>query len=121
MMKTLNMALVRCAVGFSEEIIAVFQIKKSQIDTENDNSRGFQFSKFLRIFGRIFNRLRGLDCFKGSTRKQCSVVVFEEFIAFFRKKMSQIYTENDNSKVFLFSKILCIFIQIFEGLRQLER
>ena len=28
MLKTLNMALVRCPVGFSEEIIAILQLKK---------------------------------------------------------------------------------------------
>ena len=36
-----------CPVGFSEKYIAVFQIKMSQIDTENDkNPKIFSFSKF---------------------------------------------------------------------------
>ena len=36
MMRMLNMALIRCPVEFSEKIVAVFQIKMSRIDTEND-------------------------------------------------------------------------------------
>ena len=89
-LKTLNMVLIRLPVGFSEEIIAVFQMKKSQIDTENDkNPKIFHFSKFLRIFRRILDRLRGLECFKGSTRKErvgFPVVVSEEFSAFLKLK-----------------------------------
>ena len=66
-----NVALVRCPVGFSEKIIAVFQlIKKSQIDTENDKSpKNVHSSKFLRIFRQILDRLFRLESFKGSTRK----------------------------------------------------
>ena len=45
------MALIRCPVGFSEEFIAVFQVKMFQINTENDkNPKSFQYSKFLCIF-----------------------------------------------------------------------
>ena len=36
MLKTLNMALIRCPAGISEGIIAVFQMKKFQIDTKID-------------------------------------------------------------------------------------
>ena len=37
-------------------------------------------------------------------------------------KMSQIVTENDkNLKLFQFSKISCIFFQIFHGSRELEQ
>ena len=51
MLETLNMALMRCQVGFFEWIIAVFQMKKSQIDTKNDkNTKTFQFSGLLSIF-----------------------------------------------------------------------
>ena len=74
MLKTLNMVLVCCAVGVSEEIIYVFQMKKSQIDTENDkNSKIFQFSKLLCIFCRSFDRLRILQSFNGSTRNRLVV------------------------------------------------
>ena len=67
--ETLTMALLRCpvAVGFSREVIAVFPMKQSQIDTENDeNPKICQFS-ILRIFRQFFDRIRGLECFKGST------------------------------------------------------
>ena len=67
MLKTLNMALIRCPVGFSEEITAVFFVKKSQIDTETDKiPKTLMFSKFLRIFRQIFDRLRELEYFKWS-------------------------------------------------------
>ena len=56
MLKTLNVALVRCPVVVYEEIIAVFQIKKSQIDTENDKKpQNFHFSKFVHSFCQIFH------------------------------------------------------------------
>ena len=38
MLKTINMVQVCCPVGGSEEIMAVFYLKKSQIDTETDKS-----------------------------------------------------------------------------------
>ena len=59
-----------------------------------------------------FHRLRGLECFEGSTMKKLvrPVVFNEDIIAIFRLKMSQIDTENDkNPKNFQFSKISCIF------------
>ena len=54
MLKTINMVQVCCRVGISEEIMAVFYLKKSQIDTENDKSpKIFHFSMFLRIFRQL--------------------------------------------------------------------
>ena len=39
-----------CPVGFLEELITVFQVTMSQIDTENDkNPKIFQIPKFLPI------------------------------------------------------------------------
>ena len=74
MLKMLNMALICCPVVFFQKIIAVFYMKKSQKDTENDKStKIFQFSKILCIFPRIFDALCGLGRLKGSTRKQCVV------------------------------------------------
>ena len=74
MLKTFNMAQARCPVGFSEEIIAVFQMIK--IDTETDKKpKIFQFSKPLCIFCSSFHRLRGLECFKGSTRKKLVILL----------------------------------------------
>ena len=50
-LKTLNMAVIRCPVGFSKEMNAVLQMKNSQIDTEKDkNSKFFRFSLFLFNF-----------------------------------------------------------------------
>ena len=61
MLKTLDMALIRCPVGFSEELVAIFKMKMSQIDTENDkNHKVFQFSKILLIFINIFDSFRQL-------------------------------------------------------------
>ena len=59
-----------------------------------------------------FHRLRGLECFKGSTMKKLvrPVVFNEEITAMFCLKMSHIDTENDkNPKSFQFSKTACIF------------
>ena len=50
MLKTLNMALIRCPVGIFEEIIAVFQIKKSQIDAENDKKPPKISFPFFKVF-----------------------------------------------------------------------
>ena len=48
------MVRICCPVGFSEEIIAVFE-KKSQIDTENDkNPKTFQFLiKFMHFLSNF--------------------------------------------------------------------
>ena len=66
MLTTLNMALARCPMGFSEEIERerVFPNKKSQSDTENDKNPKilYIFSKFLGFFRQIFDRLSGLEC-----------------------------------------------------------
>ena len=44
------------------EIIAVFQMKKSQIDTKKDeNPKVFQFSKFISIFRLSFGTLFGSE------------------------------------------------------------
>ena len=57
------MALLRCPVGFSEEMIAAFQMKKSQINTENDkHPKNFPFYKVFRNFSSDFgnwNVLKG--------------------------------------------------------------
>ena len=57
------MALLRCPVGLSGEIIAVFQTKKSQIDTEKDKThKSFQsFCFFIKVSTGFadWNILRG--------------------------------------------------------------
>ena len=77
----------------------------------------------MHFWGK-FHRLSVLECFKGSTMKKSvrPIVFDEEIIAMFSLKMSPIDTENDQSpKSFQFSKISCIFFQIFDRLRQMER
>ena len=45
MRNMLNVALLRCPVGFSEAIVGAFQMKKSQIDTETyKNPKSFHLS-----------------------------------------------------------------------------
>ena len=61
MLKTHNMAQIGCPLGFSGKITAVYQMKKSQIDTENDKLKIFVF-QFLCNFCQIFDQLRGLEC-----------------------------------------------------------
>ena len=80
MLKMNNMALTHGPVGFSEEIIAVFELKMSQIDTENNkNPKNFQFSMVFFAFFRLsVDRLRRLECFIGSTRK--TLVVQKHFM-----------------------------------------
>ena len=51
MLKTLTMSQIRCPVGFSEEINAVFHIKKSQNYPENDKKpKIFHFQCFYQIY-----------------------------------------------------------------------
>ena len=62
MLKMLNMALIRCPEGFSEETVAVFEMKMSQVDTENDKiPKTFQFSKVLCSSPKIFDGLCGFE------------------------------------------------------------
>ena len=51
----------------------------------------------------------------------CAVVFYEEIIAVFKLKKSQIGTEIDKKpKIFKLSKFLCSFCQVYDRLRQLE-
>ena len=62
MLKTINKSPNRCPVGFYEEIIAVFWMKKSQINTVNyKKPKKSQFLSILCNFNQIFDRLRGLE------------------------------------------------------------
>ena len=64
MLKTLNMALVRCPVGFSEEINAILQMKKSQIDTENDkNPQNLPFFEVSTHFLSSFRQTSWIGTF----------------------------------------------------------
>ena len=67
MFKTVIKVRSWCPVVFYEEIIAVFELKKSQIGTEIDKKpKNFQFSKFLCNIGQLFDRHRELKCLKCS-------------------------------------------------------
>ena len=107
MLKMINMALIRCPVGFRffRRYKCCFLNEKSQIDTENDkNPKLFQFSKDFQTFW--------IGALKRVNKKRmcCSVGFFEEFIAVSLVKMSQINTEN-NKKPMNFSifKVLMHF------------
>ena len=72
MLKRFNKARILCPVCFSEEMIVVFQIKKSEIDTENEkNPKIFLFSNFSRNFIQLSES--GFECFEGSPRKRLVV------------------------------------------------
>ena len=82
--KRVNIEKMFCPVGFFEEFITVFYVTMSQIETENNEKpKIFQFSKFSCILRHILDRLRGLECPKGSTLKEMvrPIVFNEEVIA----------------------------------------
>ena len=90
-----------------------FPNEKSQIDSENDlNPKIFHFPKCLRNFRLIFERLRGLGYFQGTTKKR--MVVQKPFpkilLRFFKRKCLKLRAKMTRSpKTFQFSKIFCIF------------
>ena len=88
MLKTLNMALVCRPVGLSEEIIAVFEMKKSQIDTENDkNPISFLFSKVLCNFSKFSTDFVNFNVEKGQQRKKgLSSLLRKEIKSVFQRK-----------------------------------
>ena len=62
MMRMLNVAPICCPVGFSEEIMAIFFTKKSQIHTENNkNPKNFPLFKDFMLFSQFFYELCGLE------------------------------------------------------------
>ena len=61
--------LVRPVV-FNENIIAIFWLKMSQIDTENDkNHQNFQFSKISCIFSKFLTDFANWNVEKGQQGK----------------------------------------------------
>ena len=51
MLKLLNMALICCPIVLARDITAVFELKISQIDTENNkNPKTFHILKFFCLF-----------------------------------------------------------------------
>ena len=68
MLKTVIKVRMCCPIVFYEEIITDFKFKKFQIGTEIDKI--FKLPKILGSFCQIYDKLRGLECQKGSTRKE---------------------------------------------------
>ena len=62
MLKTFNMALIRCPAGFSEEIIAVFQLKENLKlpPKKTKNPKFYPILKNFVHFSNIFDGLCGL-------------------------------------------------------------
>ena len=69
MLETINMVQVCCPVGVSEEIMAVFLKKSLNLTPKMTNVPKFSVFQSFDAFFVKFWRLRGLECFKGSTRK----------------------------------------------------
>ena len=66
MLETLNMSSLRCPVGLSDEIIAVFLMKTYQIDTENDkNAKDSSFRSLYAIFVKFSPHLVDWSVQKG--------------------------------------------------------
>ena len=104
MLKKLNIALIYCPVGISEERMPVFQMKKPQIDFENDKNHKlsvFHFSKFLRIFFKIFDWLRGFKFVKWSERKGLVVQwTFLKVFCILKKKVFKLTPKRTNTTKF---------------------
>ena len=71
MLKRFNNARIGCPVVVYEEINAV--LLESKRPKNDKNPKIFLFLKFLCNFCESFDRLRGLECFKGSTKKRSVV------------------------------------------------
>ena len=70
MLKTVNMALIQCPVCFSEEFIALFSMKMSQIDTESyKNPKIFRCLKIYAFFPKISKDFVDCNVEKGQKGK----------------------------------------------------
>ena len=89
MLKTHNMAQIGCPLGFSGKITAVYQLKKSQSDTENDkNSKFFVFHTFYALFVKFLTNFVKWNVEKRQQGTNfCPVGLCEEFIAVFKMKI----------------------------------
>ena len=73
------MEWIGCTVVFHGNIIAVFQTKMSQIDTENDKKpKLFQFSKFISFSPTFFTDFVDWKVEKGQQGKMCFPVCLEK-------------------------------------------
>ena len=65
-----NAEWVGCLVVFSEEVIAFFWMKMSQIDTEKEkNNKIYQFSKCSCIFVKVSTAFVDWNVLKGQQEK----------------------------------------------------
>ena len=120
--KRVNKEQVCCPVDFSEELIAVFKLKKTRIRTEFDKKRKvFQFSKnFMHLLSK-FRQTSRIEMLKTVVRVRicCAVMFHEELIAVFKLKKTRIGTEfYKKPKIFQFSKN---FMQLLSKFRQTSR
>ena len=120
-----NKAQTCCPIVFYEVIIAVFQMKSSQIELETDKkTKNFPFFKiFYPFFVKFLTDFVDWNFLKGQQRTgYLSSSLSEEFIASFLMKTSQIVTGKDkNPKKFPILKDFMHFFQVFAGLHQVER
>ena len=70
MLKRINKKRIRYRVVVYEEINAFFLEKDPKM---TKIPKIFQLSESFSFFCQFFDRLRGLECFKGSTRKKLVV------------------------------------------------
>ena len=110
MLKTFNMSRICCPVGISEGIIAVFQMKKSQIDTKNDkpmtendkSPKIFLFSMVLCIFPN-FRQPSSIGTLKMVSNENmcCPLCLEKRLMQIFKRKLSGIDIDKDKiSKIF---------------------
>ena len=115
MLKSGNQERICSPLGFSEELSDVFKWKISHIGTENDKKpKFFQFSKIYAIIVLKFQQSSSIGMLKTVTKVWiCGPVLFyEDIIAVFKMKKSQIFTEIDKKpKIFKLPMFLCSFCQ----------
>ena len=116
MLKTVINVRLWCKVGFSEELTAVFKLEKSHSGTQFDKkTQTFPiFKVFMELLSK-FRRTSRIGMLKTviKLRMCCPVVFYEEIIAHFKFKKSQIDNEIDKKpKIFKLSKFLCGFCQV---------
>ena len=92
MLKTLKMALDCCPVGFSEEIIAVCELKNLKLTSKMTKIPKFSnFQRFYAFISKFSTDFVDLNIEKGQQGTKCSPAGFsEEFIVVFLVAMSQI-------------------------------
>ena len=111
-------------VVFYEELIAMFWMKMSQIDTENDkNPENFQFPKISCHFSKFLTDFVNWNVAKGQQGKNVLSSMLRKAInAVFQTKIVQNWhRKRQNSKIFQFSPFLFNFCQNIDRLRWVER